>query len=158
MPRKTFKKVITTPELIEQINSKNIKLMNLFIKDKERKCSPKTIENYRSDLNIFMVWNELYNENKFFPTIKKYEMSDFFTYCVEELKWAGKRFARMRSVLSGLSDCVIKYYDEEYGTYRNFINSVIEAIPKTAVREKTVLTDEEIDLLLNTLKEQKKTE
>ena len=30
--RKTFRKVITSPELIEQINPKNVKLMNRFLK------------------------------------------------------------------------------------------------------------------------------
>lgn len=153
MPRKTYKKVITSPELIEQIDLKNQKLIKVFLRDKERKCSPKTIENYHSDLNIFFVWNLICNGNKFFPEIKKIEMSEFFGYAVDELHWNGKRFARMRSVLSSLSECVIKYYDEEYPTYHNFINSVIEPIPKTAVREKTVLTDEEIDLLLKKLKE-----
>ena len=153
MPRKTFKKIITSPELIEQINEKNKKLMKLFLKDKDRKCSSQTIKNYQSDLNIFFCWAVTNADNKFYPEIKKFEISDFFSFCIDELHWSGKRFARMRSVLSSLSECVIKYYDEEYGTYHNFINSVIEPIPKTPVREKTVLTDEEIDLLLKTLKE-----
>ncbi len=32
MGRSTFRKVITSPERIEQINPKNKKLMNLFLK------------------------------------------------------------------------------------------------------------------------------
>lgn len=158
MPRKTFKKIITTPELIDGISDKNKKLIRLFIKDKERKCSPKTIQNYKSDLNIFFVWNEQNNDNKFYPEIRKIEISDFFSYCVDELQWNGKRFARMRSVLSSLSETVIKYFDEDYPSYRNFINSVIEPIPKNPTRDKTVLTDGEIELLINTLKERKEVE
>lgn len=155
MPRKTFKKIITSPELIEQINPKNKKLIELFLKDKTRKCSAKTIENYHSDLNIFFCWVIENAENKFYPDIKKFEISDFFSFTTEEdgLRWSGKRFARMRSVLSSLSDCVIKFYDDDYPLFRNFVNSVIEPIPKTSVREKTVLNDEEIDLLIKTLKE-----
>ena len=155
MGRKTFKKVITSEELKSQINKKNIKLMELFLKDKDRKCSPKTIKGYASDLNIFFCWNVMENENKFYPDIRKSEISMFFSYCIDELKWNGKRFARMRSVLSGLSDIVIKYYDDEYPTFRNFINSVIESIPKPEVREKTILTDKEADLLLKELKDRK---
>ena len=37
MGRTTFKKKITSPELIEQINPKNVKLINLFLKEKDRK-------------------------------------------------------------------------------------------------------------------------
>ena len=153
MARKTFRKVITSKELIEKINPKNKKLAELFLKDKNRKCSDATIKNYTSDLNIFFCWVVDNAENKFFPDIKKFEFSDFFSFCVDELKWSGKRFARMRSTLSSLSECVIKYYDEEYPTFRNVINTVIEAIPKEAVREKTILEDGEVENLLNWLTE-----
>ena len=111
MPRETFKKQITSEELIAQISKDNQKLIKLFLKDKDRKCSDKTIKGYTSDLNIFFCWNILENDNKFYPDIKKFELSEFFSYCIDELKWKGKRFSRMKSVLSGLSDCVIKYYD-----------------------------------------------
>ena len=33
MGRTTFKKKITSPELISQINPKNVKLINLFLKE-----------------------------------------------------------------------------------------------------------------------------
>lgn len=155
MGRKTFKKIITSEEVKSQISKENLQLMKLFLKDKDRKCSEKTIFNYQSDLNIFFCWNVMENNNKFYPEIKKSEMSMFFSYCIDELKWNGKRFARMRSVLSGLSDIVIKYYDDDYPTFRNYINSVIEAIPKPPAREKTVLTDAECEKMLKTLKENK---
>ena len=158
MARKTFRKVITSEELLSKINNKNKKLMDLFIKDKSRKCSDATTKNYISDLNIFFCWTVDNADNKFFADIKKFELSDFFSFCVDELKWSGKRFARMRSVLSSLSECVIKYYDEEYPTFRNVINTVIEPIPKEAVREKTVLEDEDLEKLLAWLDEQGRVE
>lgn len=153
MARKTFRKVTTSPELIEKINIKNKKLTELFLKDKNRKCSDATIKNYTSDLNIFFCWVVENADNKFFPDVKKFELSDFFSFCMDELKWGGKRFARMRSTLSSLSECVIKYYDDEYPTFRNIINTIIEAVPKEAVREKTILEDEEVEKLLSWLTE-----
>lgn len=153
MPRKTFKKQITTDELISQISPDNAKLIRLFIKDKDRKCSDLTIKGYTSDLNIFFCWNVLNNGNKFYAEVKKSELSDFFSYCIDELKWKGKRFSRVKSVFSGLSDIVIKYYDDEYPMFRNFVNSVVDSIPKPPVRDKTILTIEEIDLLLKYLKD-----
>ena len=151
MARSTFKKKITTDESLQNINPKNKKLQELFLKDKDRKCSEATIKGYSSDLNIFFCWVEQFCDNKYYPEIKKFEISDFFSYCVNELQWNGKRFARMRSVLSNLSEIVIKYFDEEYPTFRNVINSIIEPIPKEPVRKKTVVTEEELQSLLDYL-------
>jgi len=53
MARKTYKKVIVTPELLEQVNPKNIELRDLFLKEKNARSSDKTIISYLSDLNIF---------------------------------------------------------------------------------------------------------
>lgn len=156
MGRKTFRKIITTQETIDKISPENKKLMNLFLKDKGRKCSEKTMKVYESELNIFFCWNVIENNNKYYPDIKKIELSEFFDYLVNELKIQGKRFSHYRSVLSNLSDTVIKYMDEEYPTFRNFVNTIIEPIPKDAVRQKTVLSEDEVNLILETLKNNNK--
>ncbi len=70
MGRKTFFKVITTPELIEKINPENKKLVAKFLKEKSTRSSELTVMNYQSDLNIFFVYNLLNNDNKFFVDIK----------------------------------------------------------------------------------------
>ena len=85
MARKTFKKITTSPELIEKICNDNKKLMKLFLQDKNRKCSDATIKGYTSDLNIFFCWVVDNADNKFYPNIKKYEISNFFTFCIDEL-------------------------------------------------------------------------
>lgn len=151
MGRKTFRKVITSKELTEQINPKNISLWNRFIKEKNTRCSDDTITNYNSDLNIFFTWNLLYNENKFFVDIKKIEFSDFFTFAVEEMRWGSSRFGRVKSCLSSLSLFIEKYFDEDYPTFRNVILKAIESMPKNAVREKSVFTEQEIDGLMSYL-------
>ncbi len=156
MGRKTFKTKITSPETIEQINPKNIKIMILILKAKNRKCSDATLKVYQSNLNIFFCWNVLYNDNKYYPEIKKVELSEFFDFIVNELKIQGKRFAHYRSVLSGLSDIVIKYYDEDYPTFKNIVNTIIEPIPKEDVREKTILSEEEVQLIIDVLQEQER--
>ena len=145
MGRQTFKKVITTPEVMEKINPKNKKLQKTFLKEKSRKCSDATLVQYESALNIFFAWNVIEGENKFYPEIKKIEISQFFDYILEELKINGKRFAFFKSVLSGLSDCVIKLYDEEYPTFRNFRTTINENDPKPDVREKTMWSEKDID-------------
>ncbi|HFD2033416.1 TPA: tyrosine-type recombinase/integrase [Clostridium perfringens] len=153
MARKTFRKVIVTPEIIEEINPKNKKLVKRFLKEKNTRCSDKTIKGYTSDLNIFFCWNVLENDNKFFVDLKKIELADFFSYAVEELKWGSARFSRMRSALSSLSEFIERFYDEEYPTFRNIVLKAIELMPKVARRKKTILSEEQVNDLLRHLKE-----
>lgn len=151
--RETFRKVITSPELIEQINTKNIQLMERFLKNFATKRSPKSVVNYRSNLNIFFCWNLTENDNKFFVDIRKYEMMDFFDYCVSELKWNSNRYSQMHSCLSSFSTWIENVYDEKYPSFRNLLPK-IEKPDKEAVRKKSVFTKAELDGLMKWLGEQ----
>lgn len=153
MARKTYRRIIVTPELLEKVNKENIKLTERFLKEKATRSSNLTVEGYRSDLNIFWCWNLEHNDNKFFIDIKKIEFADFFNYVVEELRWGSSRFSRLRSCLSSFSQFIEKFYDSEYKDFRNVILKVIESMPKVEQREKTVLSDEQIENLLQYLSE-----
>ena len=156
MPRKTYRKIITSDELISQINPENLSLMKKFLKDKSIRTSPKTIVVYESNLNMFFVWNLQNNDNKQFTDIKKLEFSEFFSYASDELKLGSSRLNNMRSTLSSLSSFIEKFYDEEYPDFRNVILKVIESSPKEVRREKTILTDEQIEDLLQYLNKNNK--
>lgn len=151
MARKTFRKIITDENLTNQFNKKNSKLVDRFIKEKNTRCSNATITNYKSDLNIFFTWNLLENDNKFFIDIKKIEMADFFAYAVDDLGWGSARFARMRSCLSSLSEFIIRFYDEDYPNFRNIVLKSIELMPKAPRRKKTILSEDQVNQLLNHL-------
>ena len=157
--RKTFRKVITSDELISQINPENIKLMERFLKNFATKRSPKSVTVYRSNLNIFFVWNLLENDNKPFAKIRKLEMLDFFDYALSELKWSPNRFHQCHASLSSFSNWIENYFDEVEG-YENFRNIVkkIEKPTKEAVREKTVLKEEDIDKIFAVLEEENRTQ
>lgn len=152
LTRKTFKKKIVTEEALESINPDNKKLRDRFLKEKDVRSSSKTIDGYRSDLNIFFVWNFLYNDNKIFTSIRKLEFADFFAYVTSELQWGSARFSRLRACLSSFSQFIEKFYDEEYPTFRNVILRAVESMPKSATREKTVLTEQQVDSLFEYLK------
>jgi len=152
MARKTYKKVIVTDELLDKVNPENIKLVDSFLKDKSTRTSNTTIRNYRSDANIFFVWNLENNDNKFFVDIKKLEFSNFFSFAVDELRWGSSRASRMRSFLSSLSTFIEKFMDDEYPEFRNIILKTIESIPKEPRREKTILSEEQVNKLLDYLK------
>ena len=109
--RETFRKVITSDALIAQINPENVKLMERFLKNFATKRSPKSVVVYRSNLNIFFVWNLLENDNRPFAKIKKLQMLDFFDYALSELHWSPNRFHQCHSSLSSFSDWIENYYD-----------------------------------------------
>ena len=153
--RKTFRKIITSPEVMEQINPENVKLMERFLKNLSTKRSPNTVTVYRSNLNIFFCYNVLYGDNEFFVDIKKYHLLDFFDYCVTELKWGSNRYAQMHSCLSSFSAFIENIYDERYPLFRNLLPK-IEKLPKETVRKKSVFKKEELDKLMDWLGEKDK--
>lgn len=153
--RETFRKVITSPELIAQINPKNQQLVDRFLKNFATKRSPNSVISYRSNLNIFMCWNILWNDNTFFVELKKYELMDFFDFCVTELKWGSNRYAQMHSCLSSFSTWIENIYDEKYPEFRNLLPK-IEKLPKETVRKKSVFKKKELDKLMDWLGEQGK--
>lgn len=80
-------------------------------------------------------------------------MQIFFSFATDELKWGSSRFARCRATLSSLSQFIEKFFDDEYPNFRNTILKAIESMPKNIVREKTILTEDDIKKLLNYLSE-----
>ena len=151
----TYRKIITSPELIQQINPENQKLIDRFLKNFATKRSPSSVVSYRSNLNIFFCWNLLYNDNDFFIEIKKYNLMDFFDFCVTELKWGSSRYAQMHSCLSSFSTWIENILDEKYPTFRNLLPK-IEKLPKSAVRKKSIFSKEELDNLMDWLGEKEK--
>ena len=154
MARKTFRKVITSPEMIEKINPENKRLMKSFIKHKNAKCSDDTITNYESDLNIYFCYNLQNNENKSFIKTKKLELAEFFDYGLMELKWGGNRYSRMRSLLNSFSTFIEDYLDEDFPEFRNIVNKAVPKVPKEPVRKKTIILEEQVYKLRNTLIEE----
>lgn len=146
--RKTFRKIITSSELTAQINSKNVKLVNRFLKNFATKRSPNSVVSYRSNYTIFFTWNLLYNDNKPFEKIRKIELLDFFDFATTELKWSPNRFNQCHSSLSSLSEWIENYLDDddEYKDFRNIVKKIEKPV-KENVRKKTVLQKEDIDKL-----------
>ena len=153
MARKTYRQIIVTEELIQQINPINKGLVEKFLKEKATRTSPATIKNYTSSSNIFFVWNVLYNENKVFTDIKKLEFSNFFSFTTDELRWGSARNNGVRSFLSSLSIFIEKFMDDEYPNFRNIVLKTIESVPKEFRREKTILSNEQVESLLQHLSE-----
>jgi integrase len=152
MARATYRKVITSPKLIEQINPDNKKIVDKFIKNFKTKRSKGSVESYISNYNIFFCWNILYNNNKKFIELKKFEMIDFFDFGVNDLHWSPNRYSQMWSSLNTLSDFVENILDEQYPDFKPVVRK-IEKTPKSNVRKKSVFSKEELSALEKWLEE-----
>ena len=150
--RETYRKVITSPDLTAKINPENKKLTERFLKNFSTRRSPNSVKVYESNFAIFFTWNLLYNENKFFCDIKKYELMEFFDFGCMELKWSPNRYAQIHSSLSSLSDWIENMFEEKYPTFKNIVKK-IEKLPKENVRKKSVFKKEELDVLMRWLGE-----
>lgn len=155
MARKTQKNQIVTKELLEQVCSENKQLTKDFLTYKKASQKrPSTIEAYGYDLNYIMVWCLLYNNNIPFTKWKKRHIVAFQDWCINENGNSPCRVRRLKATLSSLSNYIADVLDDEYEDFKPIIRK-IENPPIQPVREKTILTEEQIDSLLDYLVENK---
>lgn len=154
MPRKTKRNAITSPELIAKINSENAMLISDFLDYlRSTQKSETTITVYKNDLDIAFVWALKHNENRAFPTWTKREIVRFQNWLVNENGNSPARVRRIKATLSSLSNYIESVLDEDYPSFKNIIHK-IESPVSQPVREKTILSDEQIDRLLDHLTEE----
>lgn len=159
--RSTVYNNITSDEKTKQINHDNITLMEDFLDYLQSiDRAPQTISSYRSDLLIFFTYVLEHLGNKKFVDITKREFARFQNHCLSEDNgwgWSPKRVRRVKSTISSMSNFIENVLDEEeeFEGYKKVVHK-IESPANTTVREKTVLTDEEVELILDTLLEKGK--
>ena len=157
MSRFTIYNNIVSPEKLAKVNPENIQLGDdwlEYLQSIDR--APKTILSYRNDLKVFWVWNEEFNKNKFFPELTKREIAKFQNHALNTWNWGSSRMRRVKSCLSSLSNYIQDILDDDpqFENYKPIVRK-IENPAKVARREKTVLSDEQVDMLLETLVERK---
>lgn len=153
MARKTVHNKLTTPEDIEKISSENKRLIKdflMYLKGAQRAES--TIHQYESDLNIFFVWNMKNNDNKPFVSLSKRAVVAFQTWLIYDNSNSPKRVKRIKSVLSSLSNYIENVLDDLYEGYRPIVRKIEDPVNQF-VREKTVLSEEQVNRLLDILVE-----
>lgn len=160
MPRKTQKNELTSPELISKINPENTRLKKDFL-DYLRSVqrSEGTIKGYDNDLDIFFVYCLQNLGNKKFAEVTKRELVSFQNWLVGENKNSPSRVRRIKSAISSLSNYIVNILDDEkeFEDFRPIIRK-IESPVNQPVREKTVLSDEQLDSLLDILTDKKQYE
>lgn len=157
MARKTNRVLVTTQEEIAKINPCNIELMEDFINYMETTDhSPASIKVYKSNLNIFFVYLLKHSKNKDFVDIKKRDIMNFQNFLIKN-GLSPARIRVLRSSISSLGNFIESILDEEekWEDFRNIVNK-IPAPNLNAVREKTVISDDELEFLLEKLIERNK--
>lgn len=153
MGRTTVYNNITDEESLSQILPENKQLQSDFLEYLQSiDRSPATIAQYKSDLDIFFVYNLKNNSNKKFVNITKRDFIRFQNHALNEWQWSPKRIRRVKSVISSLSNYIEDILDEEegYEGYKTVIKKIESPVNDT-VREKTIFEPEEIQELLDVL-------
>lgn len=150
MARKTNKMAEAPKNDWLQVNEDNKELVQDFLEYCESiDRSPKTIENYESDLKIVMVWFKNNLKNKKFVDVNKRDVVKFQNWCIKQ-GMSPSRIRRLRSAMSSCSNYIENMLDDVYKNFRNIINK-IPAPSLTHTREKTILSEKQVDKLLDDL-------
>lgn len=155
MGRKTTRSMAATPEKLAEVNPENMRLKKEFLGYlKSLSRSSETIKVYDSDLNIFFCWAVDNAANKFFVDVSKRDIVAFQNYMLES-GCSAARVRHLKAALSSLSNYIENILDDEFPNFRPIIRK-IENPANEAVREKTVLTKEQVQSCLDHLVEHKK--
>lgn len=154
--RSTVYNRIVNDEKWSRVNEENKELMDDFIEylhsvDK----SNKTIYQYTNNLKIYFVWNLEYNKNKDFVDITKREFAKFQNWCLNTLDWSPARMKSVKSCISSLGTYIENILDDEYEDFKSIVNKV-PSPANEKVREKSVIPEEKVQYLLDTLVDQEK--
>lgn len=147
----TYNKGLTDD--IDKINPKNKELLKSalsYYKSSDR--TKTTITNYKNQLEIFFCWNYRENGDKFFIDLRKRDFINFLGYVRSELHASSNRVSSFKAVLSSFSNATEIMYDEEYPQFRNLVRT-LEPVIKAPIRDKTVLSEEQVEEYLAKLTE-----
>ena len=144
---------ITSADKTAKINKSNIRLKNDFLSYlKSLRRSNGTIHGYDSDLLIVFTYIMEELGNKDFKDLTKRDIIAIQNWMVDNGN-SPARIRRVKSAISSLSNyCenILCGDEPEYDNYRSIVRKV-ESPANQPVREKTVITDEQNELLFSEL-------
>lgn len=151
MARKTKMNSITSPELLEKINPENKQLLSDFL-DYLRSIqrSDTTIAGYENDIQIAFIWGLQNNHNEFFINWTKRNIVAYQNWLLNSNENSPARVRRLKAALSSMSNYISNVLDDEFPNFKNIINKV-ESPVNQPVRDKTILSDEDVEKLLKSL-------
>lgn len=122
-----------TPELWEQVNKENKRILDDFLAEyRQRKMSKGTISGYRNDLRIIMIYILLELDNRCVLDLKKKDFRGLSLYFTEECEMSAARTNRLKSSINSLLTFCEE--DDDYDYEINYAKKV-KGIPKSRVKD-----------------------
>lgn len=147
--RTTVYNNITSPTKLEKVNAENKELENDYLDYLETTDKAKsTIVQYESILHVFWCWNLEFNNNIPFVELTKRQIAKFQNHAINVWNWSPARIRTCKAVMRSLENYILNILDDEYPNYKKIWDK-IESPVNEPVREKTVLSDEDIKYLLD---------
>lgn len=144
-----------TRERWNSVDEKNKKLLKQHLRNlKIERLRPRTISQYHSDLKMFLVWNLLFNENMCVLDFKKKHFGEFRFFMIEERDAGNARVNRLLSSIRKMMNYA-EDDDDEYEEYIRNPSAKIKGLPPKPRKETAFLTEEQVVLLRNHLREYK---
>ncbi len=144
---------IYTPELWEQVNKENKKLIDDYLVEcKAQKKKKGTIDQYFNDLRIIAIYILQELENKSFIELNKKHFRNMTLWMMEK-NMSSSRCNRLMSAVRSMLDFAEN--DDDYDYETNFAKKV-KGLQKESVRDICFLTDDQITRLRNELIKLKK--
>lgn len=138
-----------TPKDLEGVNDFNKFIMEDYLAN-STELSPRSLQSYKSNLNIWFWW-VLHNlNNKSELEIKPLDFKRYQNWLVNR-GCSSSDVAAKRASISSLNRYIEVYYADDYPLFRNFINASIPRPAKNVVHEKQPLTKEEFKHLVDEL-------
>ncbi len=136
----------------EHVSDRNKKFVTDFIKYcRANDKSPQTIKQYEEWLKVFFCWNYTENADTLFVDLKKRDFVYYFGWC-RDLGMSANRIASLKSALSSMSSEIELLYEDVYPSFHNQLRG-LEPVHISTVREKTVISNEDMMNILNGLTE-----
>ena len=133
------------------IPAKNRQLYTDYFLDNVE-LSDRTKQTYRSNLKIWFWWPYQNHGDKLHTDVKSREYKRFQNWLVER-ECSTSDIATKRSTISSLNNYIMVYFEDEFPTFRNFINSSIKLPEKTFKNEKVPPTREELFSIIQKLED-----
>lgn len=122
-----------TPELWEQVNKENKRILDDFLAEyRQRKMSKGTIDGYHNDLRIIMIYILLELDNRCVLDLKKKDFRGLSLYFTEECEMSAARTNRLKSAINSLLTFCEE--DDDYEYEINYAKKV-KGIPKSRVKD-----------------------
>ena len=148
-----YNRIFTTAKW-EKVNKYNKELMeDYLIEMKAQKKKQSTIDQYKNDLRIMFIYILEELENKPIYKLKKKQFRNYMLW-LQDRDMSNARINRLMSALRSMLEFASNEEDYEDDIEVNYASKV-KGLQKESVREIHFLSDEEVEIMYNTLKENK---